>query len=149
MFFNQWKVNQSVLHQYHGILLTIRRNDSPNLLRQPLHDVCKSNHYSAHLTYTVLYVKYISIKLEEKKEEMNYWYAEWKSQSTRLHTAWFHLRITFLKRQNFRNERHSSCCHRSKKNTRALLFLTASESMIISINKISIKKLHFSRLSCS
>ena len=32
------------------------------------HDVSKSNHYAVQLkTYTMLYVNYISIKLEEKK----------------------------------------------------------------------------------
>ena len=34
------------------------------------HDVCESNHYAIHLELsTVLYVNYISVKLEEKKKE--------------------------------------------------------------------------------
>ena len=38
--------------------------DSHNLLWSSFHDVCKSNHDP--VTNTVLYVNYISIKLEEK-----------------------------------------------------------------------------------
>ena len=34
------------------------------------HDVCESNHYAIYLELsTVLYVNYISVKLEEKKEK--------------------------------------------------------------------------------
>ena len=36
----------------------------------PTH-ACKSNQYGLHLSYTMLYIKYISIKLEEKKTKID------------------------------------------------------------------------------
>ena len=44
---------------------------SLNLLWSSFHDVCKSNHYAGHLKPTVLYINYVSTKLEEKNYHIN------------------------------------------------------------------------------